>query len=47
MSSKKTKLNVSLETKYKIVQMLGKKTAKQIVEEFKSELRDVYTISKN
>ena len=42
----KTKLYVSLKTKYKIVQLLDIRSAKEIVELFKDQVRDVYTISK-
>ncbi len=47
MSTKQKRIPISLETKYKVIRLLNKKTPNnEILNQFKSELRDVYNISK-
>jgi hypothetical protein len=47
MSTKQKRIPISLETKYKVIRLLDKKTPNnEILNQFKSELRDVYNISK-
>jgi hypothetical protein len=47
MFTKQKRIPISLETKYKVIRLLDKKTPNnEILNQFKSELRDVYNISK-
>jgi hypothetical protein len=47
MSAKRKRLCISLETKYKVIQLLDNNTTNNVIlDKFKNEIRDSYNISK-